>query len=78
MAGLSLRAAASSNNATNKVEYSYDGTNQRSIVSKAGVKTYEMYGSNGNQLMEFTPSQSNRLVEYIYLGGKRVAQRVSP
>lgn len=65
-------------NATNKIEYSYDGTNQRSIVSKAGVKTYEMYGSSGNQLMEFTPSQSNKLVEYIYLGGKRVAQRVTP
>jgi YD repeat-containing protein len=65
-------------NQTNKIEYSYDGTNQRSIVSKAGVKTYEMYGSNGNQLIEFTPSQSNKLVEYIYLGGKRVAQRVTP
>jgi YD repeat-containing protein len=65
-------------NATNKIEYSYDGTNQRSSVAKAGVKTYEMYGSSGNQLIEFTPSQSNKLVEYIYLGGKRVAQRVTP
>ncbi len=64
--------------ATNKIEYSYDGTNQRSVVTKAGVKTYEMYGSNGNLLIEFTPSQSNRLVQYIYLGGKRIAQRVSP
>jgi len=64
--------------AINKIEYSYDdGTNHRSLVSKAGVKTYEMYGLNGNQLIEFTPSQSSKLVQYIYLGGKRVAQRVS-
>jgi len=61
-----------------KIEYSYDSTSQRSIVAKAGVKTYEMYGLNGNQLIEFTPGLSNKLVEYIYLGGKRVAQRVTP
>ncbi len=61
----------------NKIEYSYDATNHRSIVSKGGVKTYEMYGSNGNQLIEFTPSQANKLVQYIYLGGKRIAQQVS-
>ena len=64
--------------ATNKIEYSYDGTSRRSIVARAGIKTYEMYGSNGNQLMEFTPGLSNKLVEYIYLGGKRIAQKVTP
>jgi YD repeat-containing protein len=63
--------------AANKIEYSYDATNHRSVVTKGGVKTYEMVGSNGNQLIEFTPSQSNRLVQYFYLGGKRIAQRVS-
>jgi YD repeat-containing protein len=65
-------------NPAGKIEYGYDATNQRSVVTKAGVKTYEMVGANGNQLMEFTPSQSNKLVEYIYLGGKRIAQRVTP
>ncbi len=64
--------------AANKIEYSYDGTNQRVSVTKAGIKTYEVYGSHGNQLIEYTPSQSNKLVEYIYLGGKRIAQRVTP
>lgn len=61
-----------------KVENTYDGRNQRVSVVKAGIKTYEMYDSHGNLLIEYTPSQSGKLVEYIYLGGKRVAQRVSP
>ncbi len=65
-------------NASLKVAYTYDGLNQRVSVTKAGVKSYEVYGSHGNQLIEYTPSQSNKLVEYIYLGGKRVAQRVTP
>ncbi len=63
--------------AANKIEYSYDGVNKRATVKKSGIKTYEVYGSHGNQLIEYTPNQFNRLVEYIYLGGKRVAQRRS-
>lgn len=59
----------------NKIEYGYDALNQRATVTKAGVKSYEMVGSNGLQLVEFTPGAGNKLVEYIYLGGKRVAQR---
>ena len=61
----------------NKIEYAYDGLNQRVAVTKSGVKTYEVYGPQGNLLAEYTPSQSDKLVEYIYLGGKRIAQRVS-
>jgi YD repeat-containing protein len=61
----------------NKTEYTYDGEFRRSSVTKAGVKTYEMRSSNGNLLMEFTP-QSNKLVEYLYLDDKRVAQRATP
>lgn len=64
-------------NASWKVEYTYDAGNNRSSVLKGGAKSYEMYGTNGLQLIEFTPSKSNSLVEYIYLGGKRVAQRAS-
>lgn len=63
--------------AANKVEYAYDATNHRSVITKGGFKTYEMYGSNGNQLVEYTPLPTPRLVQYIYLGGKRIAQRVS-
>jgi YD repeat-containing protein len=65
-------------NDSNKTEYAYDATNHRLSVKRAGVTSYEMYGTNGIQLIEYTPDQSNKLVEYIYLGGKRVAQRVSP
>ncbi|MBA2674407.1 MAG: RHS repeat protein [Ramlibacter sp.] len=61
-----------------KIAYVYDGLNRRVSVTKGGVTSYEFYDSRGNQLVEYTPSQSNKLVEYIYLGGKRVAQRVSP
>ncbi len=61
----------------NKIEYAYDATNHRSVITKGGFKTYEMYGSNGNQLVEYTPLPTPRLVQYIYLGGKRIAQRVS-
>lgn len=63
--------------AANKIEYAYDATNHRSVITKGGIKTYEMYGSNGNQLVEYTPLPTPRLVQYIYLGGKRIAQRVS-
>jgi YD repeat-containing protein len=61
----------------NEVAHTYDGLNQRVSVTKGGVKTYEVYGSHGNLLAEYTPSKANKLVEYIYLGGKRVAQRES-
>lgn len=64
-------------NSANKIEYSYDGLNQRSSVDKKGVKSYEMHSSLGHQLIEFTPAQANKLVEYVYLGDKRVAQKVT-
>lgn len=57
----------------NKISYTYDGSNQRVTVTKAGEKTYEVYGHNGNLLMEYTPA-SSRQVEYIYLGNKRIAE----
>jgi YD repeat-containing protein len=62
----------------NKIQYSYDPLNMRTSVTKAGHKTYEMYSANGNLLMEFTPTQGGRLVEHIYVGDKRVAERVTP
>ncbi len=65
---------ANCNDPATSVQYQYDGLNQRVSTLKGGVKTYEFYSSNGNLLVEYTPSQSNRLVEYIYLGGKRIAQ----
>lgn len=64
-------------NGVNEVRYAYDGTNQRSSVTKSGGITYEMYDAKGRLLIEFTPS-TNKLTEYLYLDNKRVAQRVSP
>jgi len=58
-----------------KVEYSYDGLNHRSAVTKASGKVYEMYDSNGKPLIEL---DAGTLTEYLYLGDKRIAQRVSP
>jgi len=57
------------------ITYAYDGTNTRLSSTRAGVITYEFWSANGQLLSEFTPSQDNRLVEYFYLAGKRVAQR---
>jgi uncharacterized protein RhaS with RHS repeats len=70
--GASNMTCANCNDATS-AQYQYDGLNQRVSTHKAGVKTYEFYSFNGNLLTEFTPSLSNRLAEYIYLGGKRIA-----
>ncbi len=56
-----------------RIQYQYDGLNQRVSTTKAGVKTYEFFDFNGNLLTEFTPNLSNRLAEYVYLGGKRIA-----
>lgn len=64
--------------ATQGVAFTYDAKNFRSSVRKGAITTYEMYGNNGNLLSEFTPSQANQLVEYIYLGNRRIAQRVTP
>ncbi|QKT05036.1 RHS repeat protein [Ectothiorhodospiraceae bacterium 2226] len=63
--------------ATNRVEYFYDGLSQRVMAVRGSTKTYEVHNAQGLTLIEFTPSQQNKLVEYIYLGGKRIAQRVS-
>ena len=59
------------------INYAYDGLNQRVKVTKAGLTTYEFYTLGGQLLVSNTPTQANKLVEYIYLGGKRIAQRVS-
>lgn len=69
---------AKCNDSSKRVDYNYDGLNKRVSVTKAGVKRYEILATNGDQLIEFIPSQNNKLTEYFYLGGKRIAQRISP
>lgn len=63
--------------AGNNIAYGYDGLNKRVTITKAGTTSYEFHAANGDLLVEYTPTQSNKLIEYIYIGGKRVAQRVS-
>ena len=63
-------------NAASKVEYAYDAQNNRSIIVKAGVKSYEFYNSSHDLLVDYSPSELHKATEYIYLGGKRIAQRV--
>lgn len=60
----------------NEVSYVYDGLNQRVKVTKSTTSTYEFHSVNGKLLTSYTPSQSNKVVEYIYLGDKRIAQRI--
>ena len=36
----------------NKIEYTYDGINQRIAVTRGSVKTYEVYDPQGNLLVE--------------------------
>ncbi|MFJ4257773.1 RHS repeat protein [Pseudomonas monteilii] len=61
--------------AASKIAYQYDAINQRSSVTKAGRKVYEMHDTDGKQLIEL---DGTALTEYIYLGDKRIADRVSP
>jgi RHS repeat-associated protein len=66
-----------------QAEYAYDGLNQRVWTNKLPsataavpnpttlVKTYEIYSSNGQLLVEYSPSLS-KVDEHIYLGTKRI------
>lgn len=58
-------------------DYTYDGLGNRVTVAKGGTTTYEFQGASGDLLVEYTPADAGKLVEHIYLGGKRIAQRVS-
>jgi YD repeat-containing protein len=62
---------------SNKTEYVYDALGKRASVTKGGVPKYEFYTSTGMLLAEYTPTNSDQLVEYIYLGNNRIAQTVS-
>lgn len=58
----------------NPVHYTYDGDQKRTSTTKNGVTIHEFHGVHGNLLAEYSPG---RLTEYIYLNGKRIAQKVS-
>lgn len=58
----------------NEITYLYDGNNRRVARMQAGVTTYYVTASNGDLLLEYTPS-TNKAIEHIYLRGKRVASK---
>jgi len=60
-----------------QITYVYDGNNRRVARTQNGVTTYYVTASNGDLLLEFTPS-TNKTIEHVYLRGKRVASRTVP
>ena len=63
--------------AAGQIAYTYDGNNRRVSRTQNGVTTYFVHASNGDLLLEFTPS-TNAKVEHIYVQGKRVATKTIP
>jgi YD repeat-containing protein len=61
----------------NEIDYAYDGNNRRVSRTKGGVTTYFVHASNGDLLLEYTPS-TNATLEHFYLNGKRIATRKLP
>jgi uncharacterized protein RhaS with RHS repeats len=60
--------------ASGQITYAYDGNNRRVTRTQNGVTTYFVHGSNGDLLLEYTPTQ-NITVEHVYLQGKRIATK---
>lgn len=60
------------------IQYTYDGDQKRTSMTKGAVKTHEFFGVHGQLLADYTPGasgQKGKLTEYIYLNGKRIAQK---
>ena len=60
--------------ALGQITYAYDGNNRRVTRTQNGVTTYFVHASNGDLLLEYTPSQGTT-VEHAYLQGKRIATK---
>ena len=60
--------------AAGKVTFAYDGNSARLTRVQNGATTYYVTGSNGELLLEHTPS-SGVTVEHVYFRGKRVATK---
>jgi YD repeat-containing protein len=60
-----------------EIDYAYDGNNRRVSRTKGGVTTYFVHASNGDLILEYTPS-TNVTLEHVYLHGKRIATKKLP
>jgi hypothetical protein len=57
----------------------YDGLGMRARMQKSGLRTYFMYGLDGQLLLEDTPLTSDsksEIKEYVYVHGKQVGTKV--
>jgi YD repeat-containing protein len=59
-----------------RMQYQYDGSGARTRADSGYEPYFEMYDSQGKLLFESCNDDNCRNIEYYYLGGKRVAQRV--
>ncbi|MQQ35116.1 hypothetical protein GE543_12430 [Pseudomonas sp. SZ57] len=59
------------------VKYRYDGLNYRRLSVRSGEQTYEMYDSLGRLLVSSIKGKPAVTTEYVYLGDKRIAQKVN-
>ncbi len=60
-----------------RMQFEYDGDQKRTTITRGGTKTHEFHGVHGNLLADYTPGAPGKLTEYIYLNGKRIAQKES-
>ncbi|WCM94564.1 DUF6531 domain-containing protein [Acidovorax sp. NCPPB 2350] len=60
-----------------RVQFEYDGDQKRTTILRGSTKTHEFHGVHGNLLADYTPGTPGKLTEYIYLHGKRIAQKES-
>ena len=44
-------------------------------IEQGSTKTHEFHSVHGNLLAEYTPGSPGKLIQYIYLNGKRIAQK---
>jgi hypothetical protein len=65
---------ANCNDSAKKKEYTYDGLGHRGVIAKSGSRTFEFRDQKGLLVFDHV-RETGDVVEYIYLGGKRIAQR---
>ncbi|KPX26584.1 hypothetical protein ALQ08_200319 [Pseudomonas syringae pv. delphinii] len=58
-------------------KYQHDGLNYRRLSVSSDEQTYEMYDSLGRLLVSSVKGEPMITTEYVYLGDKRIAQRVN-
>lgn len=58
------------------LQHYYDGLKYRYKTYNGEHVNYEFHNANGLLLLDYSPTQGNKTVEYIYLNGQRIAQNI--